>query len=49
MTLTAYGENAEKGLDAAVAYGSYDFKFRNNLTNSVKIKRIKKSFKVYFL
>ena len=27
----------KKGLDAAVAYGSYDFKFRNNLTNSVKI------------
>lgn len=27
----------KKGLDAAVAYGSYDFKFRNNLTNSIKI------------
>ena len=26
-----------KGKDAAVAYGSYDFKFRNNLSNSVKI------------
>ena len=27
----------KKGLDAAVAYGSYDFKFRNNLTNGIKI------------
>ena len=26
-----------KGKDAAVAYGSYDFKFRNDLSNSVKI------------
>ncbi len=26
-----------KGKDAAVAYGSYDFKFRNDLNNSVKI------------
>ena len=26
-----------KGKDAAVAYGSYDFKFRNNLSNSIKI------------
>lgn len=27
----------KKGLDAAVAYGSYDFKFRNSLTNGIKI------------
>ena len=26
-----------KGKDAAVAYGSYDFKFRNNSNNSIKI------------
>ena len=26
-----------KGKDAAVAYGSYDFKFRNDLNNSIKI------------
>lgn len=26
-----------KGKDAAVAYGSYDFKFRNNLGNDIKI------------
>lgn len=26
-----------KGKDAAVAYGSYDFKFRNDLSNSIKI------------
>ncbi len=26
-----------KGKDAAVAYGSYDFKFRNDLSNSVKL------------
>ena len=26
-----------KGKDAAVAYGSYDFKFRNNLENDIKI------------
>lgn len=26
-----------KGKDAAVAYGSYDFKFRNNTGNDVKI------------
>ena len=26
-----------KGKDAAVAYGSYDLKFRNDLSNSVKI------------
>ena len=25
------------GKDAAVAYGSYDFKFRNNSNNSIKI------------
>ena len=27
-----------KGKDAAVAYGSYDFKFKNNTGNSIKIK-----------
>lgn len=27
----------QKGKDAAVAYGSYDFKFRNNSNNSIKI------------
>ena len=27
----------EKGKDAAVAYGSYDFKFRNNTGNDIKI------------
>ncbi len=27
----------EKGKDAAVAYGSYDFKFRNNSQNDIKI------------
>ena len=27
-----------KGKDAAVAYGSYDFKFQNNTGNSIKIK-----------
>lgn len=27
----------EDGKDAAVAYGSYDFKFRNDLNNSIKI------------
>lgn len=27
----------QKGKDAAVAYGSYDFKFRNNLQNDIKI------------
>lgn len=26
-----------KGKDAAVAYGSYDFKFRNNSGNDIKI------------
>lgn len=28
----------EKGKDAAVAYGSYDFKFLNNSGNTIKIK-----------
>lgn len=27
----------EKGKDAAVAYGSYDFKFKNSSGNTVKI------------
>lgn len=27
----------EKGKDAAVAYGSYDFKFKNNTQNTIKI------------
>ncbi len=27
----------KKGKDAAVAYGSYDFKFRNNTGNDIKI------------
>ena len=27
----------QKGKDAAVAYGSYDFKFRNNSGNDIKI------------
>ena len=27
----------EKGKDAAVAYGSYDFKFKNNSSNKIKI------------
>lgn len=27
----------QKGKDAAVAYGSYDFKFRNNTGNDIKI------------
>lgn len=27
----------EKGKDAAVAYGSYDFKFKNNTRNTIKI------------
>ena len=27
----------QDGKDAAVAYGSYDFKFRNDLSNSIKI------------
>lgn len=26
-----------KGKDAAVAYGSYDFKFRNNTENDIKV------------
>lgn len=28
----------QKGKDAAVAYGSYDFKFRNDTGNDIKIK-----------
>lgn len=28
----------EKGKDAAVAYGSYDFKFKNNTGNTIKIQ-----------
>lgn len=28
----------QKGKDAAVAYGSYDFKFKNNIQNTIKIK-----------
>ena len=28
----------KKGKDAAVAYGSYDFKFRNNTGNDIKIQ-----------
>lgn len=28
----------QKGKDAAVAYGSYDFKFKNNTQNTIKIK-----------
>lgn len=28
----------KKGKDAAVAYGSYDFKFKNNSANDIKIK-----------
>lgn len=27
----------QKGMDAAVAYGSYDFKFRNNSPSDIKI------------
>lgn len=27
----------QKGKDAAIAYGSYDFKFRNNSGNDIKI------------
>ena len=27
----------QKGKDAAVAYGSYDFKFKNNSDNVIKI------------
>ena len=27
----------EKGKDAAVAYGSYDFKFKNNTNKTIKI------------
>ena len=27
----------EKGKDAAVSYGSYDFKFKNNTDNIIKI------------
>ena len=30
-------EYIEKGKDAAVAYGSYDFKFKNNTQNVIKI------------
>ena len=29
--------NAKKGKDAAVAYGSYDFKFQNNSGNDIKL------------
>ena len=32
----------KKGKDAAVAYGSYDFKFVNNTRNDIKIKASKK-------
>lgn len=28
----------QKGKDAAVAYGSYDLKFRNNTGNDIKIR-----------
>ena len=28
----------KKGKDAAVAYGSYDFKFKNNSGNDIKIE-----------
>ena len=28
---------AKKGKDAAVAYGSYDFKFKNNTNKTIKI------------
>ena len=31
----------EKGKDAAVAYGSYDFKFKNNTGNTIKIIMVK--------
>ena len=34
---SGYVPYIEKGKDAAVAYGSYDFKFKNNLENDVKL------------
>lgn len=34
---SGYVPYIENGKDAAVAYGSYDFKFKNNTTNSIKI------------
>ncbi len=34
---SSYVPYIEKGKDAAVAYGSYDFKFKNNRSNTIKI------------
>ena len=34
---SGYVPYIEKGKDAAVAYGSYDFKFKNNTNKTIKI------------